>query len=47
MSDLLAQGEDVTPQKKSPVKKKVKNKKIKDDSESEMEDWEEVQGGFP
>lgn len=45
VKDLLAQGEDVTPERKSPVKKKLTNrKKKKDDSDSEIEDWEEVQG---
>ncbi|KOB78551.1 Nucleotide excision repair protein [Operophtera brumata] len=41
VNDLLAQGEEVIEQK-IPSKKKVKAKKRRDDSESEAEDWEEV-----
>lgn len=44
VQDLLAQGEDVIPEKKTPVKKKIKSKKIKDESDSDVDDWEEVQG---
>ncbi|CAH0397462.1 unnamed protein product [Chilo suppressalis] len=40
VSDLLAQGEQLVPQKTTPVKKRIT--KVKDDSDSEMEDWEEV-----
>ncbi|KAJ0179346.1 hypothetical protein K1T71_005058 [Dendrolimus kikuchii] len=41
VTDLLALGEEILPIK-SPIKKKSKAKKIKEDSESEVEDWEEV-----
>ncbi|CAG4940797.1 unnamed protein product [Colias eurytheme] len=40
VKDLLALGEEVLPGK--AVKSKKKAKKVLDDSESEMEDWEEV-----
>ncbi|KAL0839576.1 hypothetical protein ABMA28_016267 [Loxostege sticticalis] len=43
VQDLLAQGEDVIPEKKTLVKKKIKSKKIKDESDSDVDDWEEVQ----
>lgn len=43
VNDLLAQGEEVI-EKKSPAKNKVKARKRRDDSESEVEDWEEVNG---
>ncbi|XP_038213658.1 DNA repair protein complementing XP-C cells homolog [Zerene cesonia] len=40
VKDLLALGEEVLPEK--AAKSKKKSKKMLDDSESEMEDWEEV-----
>lgn len=43
VNDLLAQGEEVLPEE-IPVKKGRKGKKARDDSESELEDWEEVNG---
>lgn len=43
VTDLLALGEDIVL-KKSPVRKKRKGKKAKDDSDSDVEDWEEVKG---
>lgn len=44
VNDLLALGEEVSPQK-SPTKKKTKSRR-KQDSDSEVEDWEEVKGKF-
>jgi hypothetical protein len=43
VKDLLAQGEEVLPTEQAP-KKKIKLRRVKDDSDSEMEDWEEVKG---
>lgn len=43
VSDLLALGEDAVPQK-IPAKTKRKGRKAKNDSDSEVEDWEEVNG---
>ncbi|XP_047522942.1 DNA repair protein complementing XP-C cells homolog isoform X1 [Pieris napi] len=40
VEDLLALGGDVLPEE--PVKTKKKTRKVKEDSESDMEDWEEV-----
>ncbi|XP_072941548.1 DNA repair protein complementing XP-C cells homolog [Epargyreus clarus] len=44
VNDLLALGEDVLPSVSSPKLKKRKGK-IRNDSDSEMEDWEEVAEG--
>lgn len=45
VKDLLALGEEVLPQTSpTPVGKGRKAKKRKDDSDSEVEDWEEVKG---
>lgn len=41
VKDLLAQGEEA-----APATKKTKIKKKKADSDSEMEDWEEVNGEY-
>lgn len=43
VKDLLAQGEEALPVPEA-VKKIVNRRKKKDDSESEVEDWEEVNG---
>lgn len=43
VNDLLAQGEEVI-EKKIPSKNKVKARKRRDHSDSEVEDWEEVNG---
>ncbi|XP_053600558.1 DNA repair protein complementing XP-C cells homolog isoform X2 [Plodia interpunctella] len=43
VKDLLALGEEVPNVSTQPTpKKKVKSRKVKDDSDSEMDDWEEV-----
>lgn len=42
VQDLLALGEEVSEHK--PIKKK--KRKIKDESDSDIEDWEEVNGQF-
>lgn len=44
VKDLLAQGEESAPQPQKSGNKKQKSKKAKDVSDSDMEDWEEVQG---
>lgn len=45
VKDLLAQGEKTAPQLHGSLeKKKKKSKRAKDDSESDMDDWEEVKG---
>ncbi|XP_063823409.1 DNA repair protein complementing XP-C cells homolog [Ostrinia nubilalis] len=43
VQDLLAQGEEIISPSKTPVKKKSRNKKVKDESDSDVDDWEEVQ----
>ncbi|CAG9791985.1 unnamed protein product [Diatraea saccharalis] len=43
VNDLLAQGEEITPiPKTTPIKKPTRSQKVKDASDSETEDWEEV-----
>ncbi|KAM3968286.1 DNA repair protein complementing XP-C cells homolog [Aphomia sociella] len=41
IKDLLALGEEVVPTT-SPFKKKLKSRRTKEDSDSDLEDWEEV-----
>lgn len=42
VKDLLAQGEEIEPSMKLNTKKK--RKKVQDQSDSEVEEWEEVKG---
>lgn len=48
VKDLLAMGEEVLPEEPeiAKVNKKTKTRRQKEDSDSEMEDWEEVKGTF-
>lgn len=42
VKDLLALGEEAAPPTEDTVKKKTKPRRVKDESDSEIEDWEEV-----
>lgn len=44
VKDLLALGEEIPTPEVATVSKKPKFRKRKEDSDSEMEDWEEVKG---
>lgn len=44
VKDLLALGEEAAPPTEDTVKKKTKPRRVKDESDSEIEDWEEVTG---